>query len=124
MTNGQLPTLALEGNRAAVGFFVPLQRMPRVGMQTVATAECLLPMLGYLTHRVGSSPHHQHLLHIGPNVCFQHSTHCVAALYAICDMQLAILLFIHHRYPYTNKIRVILFIVGLLFFYGKSAFFL
>lgn len=37
MTNGQFPTLALEGNRPSVGFFVALQRVPNVGSKRVQT---------------------------------------------------------------------------------------
>ncbi len=77
---------------AASRFFCPASKdASNVGTRSVATARCLLPMLGYLTHRVAGSPHHQHwpqyTLHIGPNVCFQHltqhSTHRVAAPYRI-----------------------------------------
>ncbi len=80
----QASNIGTGTHSAACWFFCPMSKdVSNVGTQTVATTECSLPMLGYSTHHAAGSLHHQHwlehLLHISPNVCFQHSTHRAAS---------------------------------------------
>ncbi len=71
MTNDKCPTMTLEHIRGPVRFFVSRQKMLPMLKCKLASAKCLLPMLGYLMHHLHWS---QHSLHDGLNVCFQHWT--------------------------------------------------
>ncbi len=75
----RVSNIGIGTHSAVCRFFCPTSKDAfNVGTQTMATAECLLPMLGYLIHRIAGSLHHQHwlqhALHIAPNIFFQHWT--------------------------------------------------
>ncbi len=53
----QASNIGTGTHSAACRFFHPvLKDASNVGMQTVVTTECLLPMLAYSTHHVAGSP--------------------------------------------------------------------